>query len=114
MAKNLAQIRYFGTSEENRKKNFPRAVEKNDFVTGQVFYDYAPITQIGIQTVPGAKFYLNDSTDAVVIGGSGVYDLMADGTLRITKIQFDLTTLERIDKNENNYLIVDILYGEEE
>lgn len=110
MSKNLIQFRYFG---ENNSENYPTTVGAIDYQSGEVFYDYLPIVQLGIQTIPGVKFYLNDSTYPIVIGNSGVYDLMADGTLKITKLQFDKDGLERIAKERNNYLIIDILYGKE-
>ena len=110
MSKNLMQFRYFGDGHE---ENFPLTATAEDFQSGEVFYDYLPITQLGIQTLPGVKFYLNDSTDPVVINGSGIYDLMADGTLKITKLQFDSDGLQRITDSLNSYLIVDILYGKE-
>lgn len=110
MSKNLIQFRYFGDGHED---NFPRTATAAEFQSGEVFYDYLPIAQLGIQTLPGVKFYLNDSTFPIVIGNSGIYDLMADGTLKITKLQFDADGLARVAKETNNYLIVDILYGRE-
>lgn len=110
MSKNLIQFRYFG---ENHPENYPSAAETTDYESGEIFYDYSPIVQLGIQTLPGVKFYLNDSTDPIVIGNSGIYDLMADGTLKITKLQFDADSLNRIEQGFNNYLIIDILYGKE-
>lgn len=111
MSKNVIQFRYFG---DNQEDNFPATITKAQLNSGAIFYNYLPIAQIGIQTLPGIKFYLNDSTNPIIIGNSGVYDLMSDGTLKITKLDFDLTGLERIERDRNNYLIIDILYGEEE
>ena len=111
MAKNLIQFRYFGEGSEN---NYPINATKQDFSTGDVFIDYLPIAQLGIQTLPGVKFYLNESVYPIIVGHSGIYDLMATGTLKITKLEFDLSSLERISEEQNSYLIVDILYGEEE
>ncbi len=110
MSKNLIQFRYFG---EGHAENYPLAATAEDYQKGEIFYDYSPIVQLGIQTLPGVKFYLNDSTDPIVIGNSGIYDLMADGTLKITKLQFDADGLARIEQGLNSYLIVDILYGKE-
>ena len=114
MSKKLIQFRYFGDGTEFEDLNYPKSLEKSSLQTGEIFYDYMPIAQLGIQSVPGLKFYLNDSTEPIIVGSSGIYDLMANGTLKITKLQFDISGLNRIEKERNNYLIIDILYGEEE
>lgn len=113
MSKSLIQFRYYGDGAEFEDMNYPAVLTQTDLQKGEIFYDYMPIAQLGIQTIPGVKFYLNDSTEPIIIGNSGVYDLMADGTLKITKLQFDISGLRRIEKERNNYLIIDILYGEE-
>jgi hypothetical protein len=34
-----------------------------------------PIVQLGIQSVPGTKFYLNGSNNPIIIGNTGIYEL---------------------------------------
>ena len=109
MARNLIQLRYYGDNDE---RNLPRELTKESLSTGEAFYNYLPIRQLGVQTIPGVKFYLNDSVFPIIMGNSGIYDLMSTGTLRIGKLDFDPSSLSRIEKNANNYLIIDILYGE--
>jgi hypothetical protein len=59
--KHIKQFRYFGPSNPN---NSPISVEEKistNVLTGtQYFSQFMPITKIGIQTLPGTKFYLND------------------------------------------------------
>ena len=65
--------------------------------------------QIGIQSMPGVKFYLNNSTEPITIGSTGIYELDLEGYAEITNLAFDIKGLERIDNNPNAYLIVDII-----
>ena len=74
-----------------------------------------PVIQLGIQSLPGTKFYLNNSNDPIIIGNTGIYELDLNGLSEITAISFDRASINAIATNQNGYLIVDILYedGEE-
>lgn len=72
------------------------------------------ITQLGIQTLPGIKFYLNDGVDPIIVGSTGIYELDLEGLSEITALSFDKDSIKRIDDNDNGYLIVDAIYSAEE
>ena len=62
MSKYIRQLRYY---KENDERNYPQNekegyISTNQLANPQFFSQYMPITQIGIQTLPGTKFYLND------------------------------------------------------
>lgn len=118
MAKKVLQFRYYG---EDNEKNFPAGVKYTDFIrneAGNVFntgrYNVIPISQLGIQSLPGTKFYLNGAVNPIVIGVSGIYDLDIRNGARITELCFSKNSMERVKDELNGYLIVDVLYGEED
>ena len=113
MAKKIMQYRFF---EENGDQNQPNTsyemITKNNLINGAIFSNRTPITQLGIQTLPGTKFYLNNSVDPVEVGITGIYELDLEGISYITSIKFDKASMNLINQNTNAYLIVDILYEE--
>ena len=84
----------------------------NNWINGNIFSDYFPIYQLGIQGPPGTEFYLNGSIKPMKIGFSGIYDLDIRNDVTISKIEFNSKSLERLDNNQK--IIVDIIYGKEE
>ena len=74
------------------------------------FTEYAPIVQLGIQSLPGTKFYLN-AGDAIVIGSTGIYELDLRNTSSIlSALRFDEDSMKLINETEFGYLIVDLVY----
>lgn len=106
MANKIMQFRYYGEKVSN---NQPSNISASNLASGHIFSGYLPITQLGIQTLPGTKFYLNDSIYPVVIGSTGIYELDLKGVTQITEIHFDKRSLNLINENNNAYLIVDII-----
>ncbi len=87
-----------------------------NLVTGALFSDKMPIYQIGIQSLPGTKFYLNESQDPVMIGSTGIYELDLHEKSTISGLRFDPESVKTIEKALNTgtgYLIVDIVYEED-
>lgn len=111
MAKNLKQFRWYG---DNDSKNFPQAITSTQYANGTAFKNYYPISQLGIQALPGTKFYLNGSVKPLTVGVSGIYDLDIKNGARITGLSFSQQSLKNIQEHPTSYLIVDILYGEED
>ncbi len=114
MAKRIKQIRYYN---ENNAKNYPggTSLGMTKLINGSAFKingNNVLITQLGIQTVPGVKFYLNESDNSVMVGSTGIYELDLEGISYITSIKFDKASMNLINQNTNAYLIVDILYEE--
>ena len=96
----------------------PEGAEIESFFTGSVFADKTPIYQLGIQALPGTKFFLNGGIDPIIVGATGIYELDLHEKATISSLRFDsksMKTIENASKAGNGFLIVDIVYeGEEE
>ena len=116
MSKVLKQFRYYGKNNEN---NFPSELDINKLM-GSAFIlqgnESAPIIALGIQAIPGLKFYLNEAVDPIIIGNSGIYQLELINNYEINKLSFDKNSVENLIDNSSNsaYLIIDIIYETEE
>lgn len=125
MARAIHQFRFYSDSE-SEPRNEPSGLEYVDlggmeaFTTGSLFdgtkggKKYVPILQLGIQTVPGTYFYLNGGLDPIIIGSTGIYELDLNGEVEISKLEIDRDSLNRINEMQNGYLIIDIIYEDEE
>lgn len=115
MAKKVKQFRYYNDGNE---KNYPQGLAMRHLISGSAFTSVAtnciPIIQLGIQSIPGTKFYLNNSYNPVIIGNTGIYELDLNGLAEVTALQFDQKTLQAIHSNNNAYLIIDIIYEDGE
>lgn len=111
MAKQIMQFRYYNENATTASKNQPRVQGYGARLkSGSLFSNYTPITQLGIQTLPGVKFYLNNSNTPIIIGSTGIYELNLEGLSEITALKFDYGSVDTIAKNDNAYLIIDIIY----
>ena len=74
------------------------------------------ILQLGVQTFPGAIFYLNGVSldNAVRVGSTGIFEISITNQMRISRLQFDKGSLEALDSNPTTALIVDMLIEREE
>lgn len=73
----------------------------------------AGVVKLGIQGLPGTRFYLTDNPldRGIVIDHTGVFELdLTDTTTSIGVLFFDDTSLSNISNIKNSSLIVDILY----
>lgn len=74
-----------------------------------------PVLRLGIQSLPGCKFYINENNSPIYIGNSGIFELDLVGTGQfITSLKFDEAWVDSIFTNESRYtgyLIIDILYN---
>ena len=113
----VRQFRFYGYSDgRNYDGGTGIGVTYNGLVNGSLFFSKDNnATQIGIQALPGTKFYLNDGLQSgygIVIGRTGIYELDTTNLgMSITNLQFDSTSVDTINTNNNAYLIVDIIYG---
>jgi len=96
------------------KEDIEKNLEIEKYSSGSVFKDVYPIKQLGIQSIPGTKFYLNNSLNPLIIDSSGIYDLEVENGVEINKLEFDKKSLRQLGLIGNYFLLVDILYGEEE
>lgn len=120
MAYKIKQFRYYS---DNSPLNNPTAfkgkiVSTNNYTSNEpnnnIFSNYYPIYQLGIQTLPGTKFYLNDNSEEIMIGSTGIYELDLGLNTKLTKIRFNGQSMEAIKNNENAYLVVDFLYDDKQ
>ena len=111
MANKVIQYRYYNDGNLN---NFPSKATGNLFTSGTAFSETIPILQLGIQSLPGTKFKLNNSVDPIIIGSTGIYELNLDNKTEISSLAFDATSIQNINENNGAYLIVDIIYENSE
>lgn len=111
MSKQIYQVRYY---KDNDSRNEPSGLTMAKLKSGSAFSGKLPIVQLGIQTLPGTKFYLNNSTSYVMVGVTGVYELELEGTTEITSLTFSADSLKMIADQSDSYLIVDIIYEKED
>ena len=120
MAKILKQFRYYG---ENNPRNYPISntgssqdgISIDTLTDGSIFGNDA-ILRLGVQGLPGTKFYLNDSLQPMILDASGIFSLEIKNGARINTIKFNEESINQIDeiKNDFAYLIVDILAEKKE
>ena len=108
MAKHVMQFRYY---EDNHTNNQPVELNAGQLINGTVFAKYLPFTQLGIQALPGTRFYLNDNIEGpVIVGSTGIYELELEGISKINSLKFDSKSLKLIADNPNAFLIIDVIY----
>lgn len=112
--KRIAQLRYHG---EKSPLNNPTSLTKLDWTLGNIFENYGTVSHLGIQGVPGLRFYLNNGNNSIMIGDTGIYEINLEHIGRITALRFedDKIFQDAYDKQSNisdsrNSLIVDIVY----
>lgn len=124
MANQIKQFRYYTEVTGNgATMNYPSSILASGkttpvsylhYVSGEMFANYYPIVQLGVQALPGTKFYLNESAEPVIVGQTGIYELDLGLNTKITKIQFDAVSMRSIRDNQNAFLIVDFIYDDKE
>lgn len=111
MAKRVKQFRYYSENIDNINSNYPsNKVNKQSLITGTIFANYMPISKLGIQSLPGTKFYLNNSSSPIIIGQTGIFELDLNKQTEIIALQFDAKSIQAINDNINAYLIIDVIY----
>lgn len=109
----VTQMRYYGIGNS---ENFPSTEGywyngENLSEIKNLLSDYGPAIKIGIQTLPGTVFHLNDSSDKIILDHTGIYELdLRDTTTTINTLFFEPLSLLAISSIDNASLIVDILY----
>lgn len=104
-----------GTNDTQRNSNISFKWE-NGTIKSIIFEDMptSGIKRIGIQTIPGVEFSINDSSlSNIVIGPSGIFelDVEASGSI-VGKIDLIENTLLRYFEGNSStaYLIMDVIY----
>ena len=114
MSKQIMQFRLYNVTEKNGvitsdNRNQPNNISLANLQNGEIFTNYLPITQLGIQTLPGTRFRLNNATTPIIVGSTGIYELDLEGLSEITALAFERDSLDRINEAENAYLIIDAI-----
>ena len=92
-------------------KNSPSNLTGANLVAGNIFLDYQPISQIGIQAPPGTKIYFNNNDSPIIIGYTGLLELDFSSTGgSISSIAVDQASIDYISSNDSAILIIDIAY----
>lgn len=111
MAKRFDQVRYYFEGSPN---NYPtKTATYSGLMTGNAFSSKIPIVKLGIQTLPGVKFHLNNGLDSIMVGSTGVYELDLDGMTEITALCFEAESLNMISSSEGS-LLIDFIYDDGE
>lgn len=109
MAKRVKQFRYYSDDISEIENNSPTNINMQSLISGEIFANYMPISKIGIQSIPGTEFYLNNSRDPIIIGHTGIFELDLDDEVEIIALKFDARSLQFISNNINAYLIIDMV-----
>lgn len=107
--KHAYQFRYYG---QTNSKNYPKLFNyRGTLTTGNILENYGTITHLGIQGKPGTTFYLNGSTSPITIGSTGIYELNLTGLSYISRINFDVNTLDNLETDDSTRgILIDIIY----
>lgn len=106
-ARKIKQLRYY---QDNDPHNAGFATF-SEYCDETSFIYFAPIEQLGIQALPGTKFYLNQSLDPIIIGGTGIYELdLRNTTAILSSLRFDPDSMKIIRDSEIGHLIIDMVY----
>ena len=115
----VGQIRFYNssnpnnyhpkTNKSNNEGDNTNQFDMRNLISGSAFSGYN-IIQLGIQGLPGTKFYINESIGPVILGYTGIYELDVDGISTITSLKFDKKSIETINNNPNAHLIIDFIY----
>lgn len=106
----MTQFRYYADENNNNSPNW----RWTQYCATESFKAYSPILSLGVQTLPGTKFFINDSLTPIIIGNSGIFELDVSNTsVSINNIRFDQQSMETISSKQNGYLLIDVIYEDQ-
>lgn len=101
--------------QQIQQLNYPPSLYVGNLVSGAAFANCVPIVKLGIQSIPGTRFRFNTNLEWIVLGATGLYEIdLTDSAGSIVDLKFDKQSINNISENENAYLIIDIMYEEED
>lgn len=101
--------------QQIQQLNYPPSLYSGNLVSGNAFSNCVPIVKLGIQSLPGTRFRFNTNLEWIVLGATGLYEIdLKDSAGSIIDLKFDKQSINNISENENAYLIIDIMYEEED
>ena len=110
--KKVLQYRFGST--DIQPNNSEERITATNLITGGIFANHVPIIQLGIQTIPGTKFYINGSDEPIIVGVTGVFELDCTAGTYITSLRFERASVAAIETSPTAYLIIDTIYEEKE
>ena len=111
LAKQVKQFRFYGLNNPKNSSELSDNTAIDLLVKNNIFNK---ISQLGIQSLPGTEFQLNESDYSIIVGNTGIYELNVAGITDITNIRFAPQSIQAIEKSSTAYLIIDILYDDGE
>lgn len=107
MSTRTIQFRYYSTDNENNNPALTWAA----YCASETFKPYSPILQLGIQTLPGTRFYINSSTTPITVGSTGIFELdVSTSSASINSLRIDQQSMSTINELNNGYLMIDLVY----
>ena len=103
----IKQLKYIAEPKEGAE-----GLRQQVLTDGSLFgnYNIEYVTQIGIQTLPGVRFTLNNSYEYITVGQTGIYEIELSDGPTITSLQFDSESIDLINSMQDAYLIIDMIY----
>lgn len=109
----IKQYRYYGYNSNENQQNITLEELKNDVLKKDNIQN---VIKLGIQTMPGIKFYLNSeinksAEESIIINNTGIFDLEIPYDTMISSLRFDESVDQIKTTNNSNYkyLIIDIV-----
>ena len=110
MKQEIKQYRFYGDSANNISSN----LKSTALINGTFLKENEHIVSLGIQTIPGVKFYVNYSINPVIIDQSGIFNLDLRNNIYIYNLRFDSDSINSILDSQNGYIILDLIVEKEE
>ena len=102
---------YFDPQTENEiNPNYPDNLTADLLKADKtIFSEEKIIYQLGIQALPGTKFYINDSEYPAIVGTTGLFEIDLSSGVQINHLYFDAASLDVIANNPSAVLIIDTI-----
>lgn len=110
MSKSIKQYRYYN---DNNIDNYPANLQTKENLlenkNQNIFTGDKIIYQLGIQALPGTRFFINDSDYPIVVGTTGLFEIDQDSGIQIVRLYFEEKSLDLIADNPAAILIIDTI-----
>lgn len=114
---NPIQYCYYNDKMESTISGEASMTSREKLVNGTFFKENDKVQHIitlGVQTIPGVKFYVNHSIYPIIVDQSGLFYLNFEDKTYIYDLKFDNESINLINNNDNAYLIIDLVMEEED
>ena len=112
--KTIKQFRYYN---DNKSMNYPKDLTKSKICgiinienpEGYSIFHNKAIYQLGIQALPGTKFFVNGSTNPAIVGANGFFEIGEHTDFLVNDLVFDEVSIDLIASNPSALLIIDTI-----